>query len=31
MDRCRREVPPLYDLAGGNRAACFLAEKDAQP
>ena len=24
--RCRREVPPPYDLGEGHRAACFLAE-----
>ena len=29
-ERCRREQPPLYDLGQGHRAACFLAEADAQ-
>lgn len=25
-ERCRREQPPLYELTGGRRCACFLAE-----
>jgi peptide/nickel transport system ATP-binding protein/oligopeptide transport system ATP-binding protein len=25
-DRCRREMPSLYDLGEGRRSACFLAE-----
>jgi oligopeptide/dipeptide ABC transporter ATP-binding protein len=29
FDRCRREVPPPYDLGDGHRAACFLAEPGA--
>ncbi len=27
FDRCEREEPPLYELSGGRRSACFLAEK----
>ncbi|MBP7242111.1 ABC transporter ATP-binding protein [Amaricoccus sp.] len=30
FDRCRIETPPLYDLGGGHRAACFLAEPAAR-
>ena len=26
FDRCRRELPPLYDVAPGHRSACFLSE-----
>jgi len=26
FDRCRREQPPLYDIAPGRRSACFLSE-----
>ncbi|MEI6564691.1 MAG: ABC transporter ATP-binding protein [bacterium] len=26
FDRCRRELPPLYDIAPGRRCACFLSE-----
>ncbi|MBN1670281.1 MAG: ABC transporter ATP-binding protein [Kiritimatiellae bacterium] len=26
FDRCRREHPPLYELPGGRRSACFLRE-----
>jgi peptide/nickel transport system ATP-binding protein len=28
-ERCKRETPPLYALADGQRAACFLVEKEA--
>jgi oligopeptide/dipeptide ABC transporter ATP-binding protein len=34
FDRCVVEEPPLFDLAGGQSAACWLVEKDqvgAQP
>ncbi|MEO7126480.1 MAG: ABC transporter ATP-binding protein [Nakamurella sp.] len=24
MAQCRREIPPLYDIAGGHTSACFL-------
>ncbi|MBW1988850.1 MAG: ABC transporter ATP-binding protein [Deltaproteobacteria bacterium] len=27
FDRCRREQPPLMDLGGGRRSACFLAKE----
>ncbi len=30
MDRCRREVPPLYDVGNGHVSACFLTEPEAQ-
>jgi peptide/nickel transport system ATP-binding protein len=30
MDRCRREVPPLYDVGNGHVSACFLAEPEAR-
>jgi oligopeptide/dipeptide ABC transporter ATP-binding protein len=26
FDRCRLEAPPLFDVGGGQRAACWLAE-----
>ena len=26
FDRCKVEVPPLYDLGGGHTSACFLNE-----
>jgi oligopeptide/dipeptide ABC transporter ATP-binding protein len=26
FDRCRVETPPLFDVGGGQRAACWLAE-----
>ena len=29
FDRCFQEEPPLYELGGGQRAACFLAEPQA--
>ncbi len=29
-ERCRRETPPLFDLGGGHRAACFLVEEQAR-
>jgi peptide/nickel transport system ATP-binding protein len=29
FDRCRTEVPPLYQLAGGHLASCFLVEEQA--
>jgi len=29
MDRCRSEVPPLYELSEGRASACFLREKEA--
>ena len=29
FDRCRAEVPPLYDLGGGHASACFLNEPEA--
>ena len=28
FDRCRVEEPPLFDLGGGQSAACWLAEDD---
>ena len=28
FDRCRVEEPPLFDLGGGQSAACWLVEKD---
>jgi oligopeptide/dipeptide ABC transporter ATP-binding protein len=31
FDRCRVEEPPLFDLGGGQGAACWLAEPDAIP
>jgi len=31
FDRCRVEEPPLFDLGGGQAAACWLAEPDAIP
>lgn len=27
FDRCRTEEPPLYDVGGGHRAACFLIDE----
>jgi oligopeptide/dipeptide ABC transporter ATP-binding protein len=30
FDRCRVEAPPLFDVGGGQAAACWLAEPDAQ-
>lgn len=30
MDRCRREVPPAYDLGNGHTSACFLNEEEAK-
>jgi oligopeptide/dipeptide ABC transporter ATP-binding protein len=29
FDRCRVEAPPLFDVGGGQAAACWLAEPDA--
>ena len=29
MDRCKTDVPPIFELPGGHRARCFLAEDDA--
>ncbi len=29
MDRCRREVPPVYDLGEGHRVRCFLGDGTA--
>ena len=26
FDRCRRELPPFYDISPGRRSACFLSE-----
>jgi oligopeptide/dipeptide ABC transporter ATP-binding protein len=31
FDRCKVEEPPLFDLGGGQAAACWLAEKDQLP
>ena len=31
FDRCTVEEPPLFDLGGGQSAACWLAEKDQLP
>ncbi len=31
FDRCKTEEPPLFDLGGGQSAACWLAEKDQLP
>ena len=31
FDRCRVEEPPLFDLGGGQAAACWLVEGDALP
>ena len=31
FDRCSVEEPPLFDLGGGQAAACWLAEPDAIP
>jgi peptide/nickel transport system ATP-binding protein len=30
MDRCRQEVPPLYDVGNGHVSACFLSEPEAR-
>ena len=30
FDRCRTEEPPLYDVGGGQAAACWLAAPDAR-
>ena len=27
FDRCANEIPPLMDLSGGHRAACWIADK----
>ncbi|HXN41783.1 MAG TPA: dipeptide ABC transporter ATP-binding protein [Myxococcaceae bacterium] len=29
FDRCRTDVPPLYNLGGGHLASCFLIEGEA--
>jgi oligopeptide/dipeptide ABC transporter ATP-binding protein len=31
FDRCSVEEPPLFDLGGGQSAACWLVEKDQLP
>ncbi len=31
FDRCTVEEPPLFDLGGGQSAACWLVEKDQLP
>jgi peptide/nickel transport system ATP-binding protein len=31
FDRCKVEEPPLFELGGGQAAACWLAEPGAQP
>jgi oligopeptide/dipeptide ABC transporter ATP-binding protein len=31
FDRCRVESPPLFDVGGGQAAACWLAAPDAAP
>ena len=31
FDRCKIEVPPLYQLPGGHVASCFLVEEQARP
>ena len=31
FDRCRTEEPPLFDLGGGQSAACWLAEPGPEP
>ena len=31
FDRCKVEEPPLFDLGGGQAAACWLAESDQLP
>jgi oligopeptide/dipeptide ABC transporter ATP-binding protein len=31
FDRCRVEEPPLFQLGGGQAAACWLAERDQLP
>jgi oligopeptide/dipeptide ABC transporter ATP-binding protein len=31
FDRCQVEEPPLFDLGGGQSAACWLVEKDQLP
>ncbi len=28
FDRCRREQPPLYEVAPGRRSACFLCDRE---
>jgi peptide/nickel transport system ATP-binding protein len=30
MDRCRKEVPPAYDLGDGHTSACFLVEEESK-
>jgi peptide/nickel transport system ATP-binding protein len=30
FDRCKTEVPPLYELGGGHLASCFLIEEEAR-
>ena len=30
FDRCRVDEPPLFDVGGGQRAACWLAEPGAR-
>jgi oligopeptide/dipeptide ABC transporter ATP-binding protein len=31
FDRCRVDEPPLFDVGGGQQAACWLAEPGARP
>jgi oligopeptide/dipeptide ABC transporter ATP-binding protein len=31
FDRCRKEEPPLFDVGGGQEAACWFAEPGAPP
>jgi len=31
FDRCKVEEPPLFDLGGGQSAACWLVEQGARP
>ena len=31
FDRCRTAEPPLFDVGGGQQAACWLAEPGARP
>jgi len=31
IDRCKVEEPPLFDLGGGQSAACWLVEGDPRP
>jgi len=31
FDRCKVEQPPLFDVGGGQSAACWLAEEGGPP